>query len=82
MMNGPKFRGISYKCGMLYYNDQKWAKAISEFESLPAYIEDIQICEMLAKCYAKLNNTLQVQELSAVIDMLKPQDEANLNGKT
>ena len=50
------FRGIDYKCGMLYFNDEKYQRAIAEFTRI-ANPTDPHIYEMIAKCYRKLNDT-------------------------
>ena len=52
MIKGSMFRGINYKCAMLYYNNSEWARAIKEFEQI-LNETDPHIYEMLAKCYLK-----------------------------
>jgi hypothetical protein len=61
MIKGSMFRGINYKCGMLYYNEGQWARAIKEFEQI-ANETDPHIYEMLAKCELKSNNIPKQQE--------------------
>jgi uncharacterized protein HemY len=61
MIKGSMFRGINYKCGMLYYNNGEWPRAIKEFEQI-ANETDPHIYEMLAKCYLKNGDTAKQQE--------------------
>ena len=57
MIKGQKYRGISYKCGVGYYNDEKWAKASNDLETIPGLENDPQVCEMLVKCHINQGNT-------------------------
>jgi len=56
MIKGLKFRGISYKCGVTYFQDKQWSRVIKEFETIPNYIQDEVLCEMLGTCYVNLGN--------------------------
>jgi len=49
------YRGIDYKCGMLYFNDEKYQKAITEFSRIISPT-DPAIYELISKCYRKLND--------------------------
>ena len=70
MIKGSKFRGISYKCGVSHFNEQLWAKAIKEFESIPLYREDGQVCEMLGRCYDRLGDTKKAKEMFEIANIL------------
>lgn len=61
MIKGSMFRGVNYKCAMLHYNNEAWARAIKEFEII-VNPTDPQIYEMLAKCYRKLGETQKYVE--------------------
>jgi len=63
MIRGPKFRGISYKCGTSYFVEKQWRKAITEFETIPMFLEDELVCEMLGTCYANLENKTKAIEM-------------------
>jgi predicted Zn-dependent protease len=52
MIKASQFRGIDYKCAMMYFSDGQWARAIKEFERITNE-SDPQIYEMLAKCYQR-----------------------------
>ena len=57
MIKGVVFRGIDYKCAMLYFNNGEWQKSIKAFESIVAIDKnDANIYEMMSKCYSRLNN--------------------------
>jgi hypothetical protein len=66
MIRGPKFRGISYKCGVSHFSEKQWSRAIREFESIPLYLEDEAICEMLGTCYLNLQQVGKAKELYTV----------------
>jgi uncharacterized protein HemY len=63
MIQGPKFRGISYKCGVSLFSEQKWSRAIKELETIPMYNEDEHVCEMLGRCYEELGDTKKAEEM-------------------
>jgi tetratricopeptide (TPR) repeat protein len=63
MIRGPKFRGISYKCGSSYFTEKQWPRAIKELESIPSFIEDELICEMLGACYLNIGDDKRAKEL-------------------
>lgn len=66
MIRGPKFRGISYKCGVSHFSEKQWSRAIKELESIPLYLEDEAICEMLGTCYLSTENITKAMELYTV----------------
>ena len=61
MIKASMFRGIGYKCAMLYYNNEEWPRAIKEFEQL-VDATDPHIYEMLSKCYLKAVNQAKYEE--------------------
>lgn len=61
MIKGIVFRGIGYKCAMLYYNNSEWLRAIKEFESIVSS-NDPYIYEMMSKCHFKLGNNVKYLE--------------------
>lgn len=61
MIKGSMFRGVGYKCAMLYYNNEDWPRAIKEFEQL-VDATDPHIYEMLAKCYLKSGQIAKHEE--------------------
>jgi hypothetical protein len=63
MLSGShKFRGISYKVAMGYMADQKYDRAIREFATLPNYENDAQICELMARCYKKMDRMVDFEK--------------------
>jgi len=61
VIKGSMFRGVNYKCAMLYYNNSEWARAIKEFEQI-VNATDPHIYEMLAKCYLKAGDFTKYEE--------------------
>ncbi len=61
MIKGSQFRGIDYKCAMMYFSNGEWARAIKEFERIIDE-SDPQIYEMLAKCYQRSLNPAKYEE--------------------
>jgi lipopolysaccharide biosynthesis regulator YciM len=61
MIKGSLFRGIDYKCAMVYFSNQEWPKAIKEFERITNE-SDPQIYEMLSKCYQRSGNLAKGKE--------------------
>ena len=74
MIKGSKFRGISYKCGVAYFNEQSWAKAAREFETIPFYREDRQVCEMLGRSYEKLGDINKSKEMFELANILEKRE--------
>ena len=61
MIKGSMFRGINYKCAMLYYTNGEWTRAIKEFEQITD-ATDPHIYEMLAKCFLKSGDKAKSDE--------------------
>jgi lipopolysaccharide biosynthesis regulator YciM len=61
MIKASQFRGIDYKCAMMYFSNGEWTRAIKEFERITNE-SDPQIYEMLAKCYQRSGDPLKHEE--------------------
>ena len=65
MIKGAAFRGIGYKCAMLYFNNEQWSKALKEFSNIVNQTDPC-IYEMMAKCYLRLGEASKHREFLAL----------------
>jgi Tfp pilus assembly protein PilF len=61
MIKASQFRGIDYKCAMMYFTNGEWVRAVKEFERI-INESDPQIYEMLAKCYQRSGDPSKCEE--------------------
>jgi hypothetical protein len=77
MIKGSKFRGISYKIAMGYMTDGKFTRAINEFLTIPGFMEDAQVCELLSRCCYKAGDMDNFHKYHAQA-ILKYDEEGNV----